>query len=323
MRALVLRRDHGPPRLLFDAALADPTPAAGEVLIRVSRAGICSTDLELARGYMDFSGVPGHEFVGVVERGPASLLGRRVVSEINCASQPGLDAELRKHEPRRTVLGIAGRDGAFAELLCVPAENCHPVPDSIPDEQAVFVEPLAAACQVLVDCPVQRSTRVAVLGPGRLGLLCAQVLARVTDHLVVWGRSDRSVARARDLGLDARHVNVASGHRDWDVVVECSGSPEGLRTALTRIRPRGTIVLKSTFAEAPTLDLAPIVIDEIRVVGSRCGPFDEALNLLAGQAVRVEPLICGRYPLSRGVAAFARAAEPGALKVLLDPREDA
>lgn len=322
MRALVLRRAADQVRLEFDADHADPVAGEREVLIRVTRAGICSTDLELARGYMGFTGIPGHEFVGIVERGPAALRGRRVVAEINCASVPGLDEAARKHEADRTVLGIAGRDGAFAEYVAVPAENCHIVPDGISDEQAVFVEPLAAACQVLVDCPVTRETRVAVLGPGRLGLLCAQVLARQTSRLVVAGRSEASLAAARGLGLAARPVE-ALARREWDVVVECTGAADGLRTALQCVRPRGVVVLKSTYAAPPTIDLAPIVIDEIRVVGSRCGPFDEALKLLAEQAVQVEPLICARYPLSRGVEAFARAAEPGALKVLLSPREEA
>jgi threonine dehydrogenase-like Zn-dependent dehydrogenase len=298
-----------------------PTPTPGEVLVRVRLAGICSTDLELARGYMGFRGVPGHEFVGEVESGANELRGKRVVAEINCIApqrHAGL-AELRKHDPARTVLGIAGRDGAFAEHLTVPAANCPVVPPTVSDRQAVFAEPLAAAVQVLRDCPLQPGQRAAVLGSGRLGILVAQVLARQPCELTVVGRNSLRIELCRRLGLNACELSDVPAGRPFDVVVECSGAPDGLREALRLVRPRGTVVLKSTYAGAASMDLAPVVIDEIRVVGSRCGPMAAALELLAGGQVQVEPLISAVFPLSRGVEAFAAAQDPAYLKILLDP----
>lgn len=298
-----------------------PAPAPGEALVRVRLAGICSTDLELARGYMGFRGVPGHEFVGEVVSGPEELRGRRVVAEINCVAperDPG-DWELRKHDPSRTVLGIAGRDGAFAEYLTVPAANCHVVPAGVSDRQAVFAEPLAAALQVLRDRPIRPGEWVAVLGGGRLGLLVGQVMARQPCELLVIGRNALRIELCRRLGLKACGASEVPAGRAFDVVVECSGSPDGLREALKIVRPRGTVVLKSTCAGAAPIELAPIVIDEVRVVGSRCGPMGEALGLLAGRQVQVEPLISAVFPLARGVEAFAAARDPAHLKILLAP----
>lgn len=318
MKALLI--DPERPGVLCRPDYPDPTPAPGEVLIRVQIAGVCSTDLELARGYMGFHGVPGHEFVGVVETGDQRLVGRRVVAEINCAATQSAidDPEARKHDPLRTVLGILGRDGAFAERLSVPSGNCHIVPDAISDRAAVFVEPLAAACQILRDERIERRTRVAVLGSGRLGILCAQVLATAAERVEIIGRNARTLEVCRRIGLTARHVDEVGDARDYDLVVECTGAPAGLARALPFVRPRGVIVLKSTYAGAADVDLAPIVIDEIRVHGSRCGPFADALALLERWAVHVEELIDGTYPLERGAQAFAAAAAPGALKVLLD-----
>lgn len=320
MRALVVDRDR-PSGVRFVADYRDPVPGAGEVLVRVDLAGICATDLEIARGYLEFRGVPGHEFVGTVVRGSEALKGQRVVAEINCVP-PGAsarDAEARKHARRRTVLGIAGRDGAFAEYLVVPAENCHVVPNEISDRQAVFVEPLAAACQVVQDHPVTAAMRVAVLGTGRLGLLCAQVLARRGCRLSVLGRNRRTLELARRLGLPAHDVKEIEAESEYDLVVECSGAPDGLRLALGLVRARGTIVLKSTYAGAAGVDLSPIVVNEVVVAGNRCGPFGEALRLLREGRVQVEPMVEGVYPLRRGEEALAAAGRPGALKVLLEP----
>jgi threonine dehydrogenase-like Zn-dependent dehydrogenase len=290
-------------------------------MIRVHLAGICATDLEISRGYMQFTGVPGHEFVGTVIAGHAPLIGRRVVAEINCAC---LECDLCQrgrpnHCRRRTVLGIAGRDGAFAEYLAVPARNCHVVPDNVTDQQAVFVEPLAAAVHVLDAAPLTPGARVAVLGSGRLGLLVAQVLALQDCELEVVGRNRQTLAFCARRGIATRLVDAVDSHGQHDVVVECTGSPEGLRVALRLIRPQGTIVLKSTYAEPAGLDLAPLVVAEVRVVGNRCGVFPPALHLLADHRVEVDALVSGVYPLERGVEALEAAARPENIKVLLQP----
>lgn len=314
-------RDYpAPPRVASDRH-GGLSHSGDEVLVRVRLAGICATDLEIARGYMQFTGVPGHEFVGTVERGPAELIGRRVVAEINC---PCGRCELCRrglanHCPQRTVLGIAGRDGAFAEYLTVPTANCHVVPDEITDRQAVFVEPLAAAAHVLDALELNRGARVAVLGSGRLGLLVAQVLARQACDLVVIGRNERTLEMCRRWGLRAVPSTPAAGEATCDAVVECTGTPEGLRRALTLCRPTGTIVLKSTYAESATVDLAPVVVNEVRVVGNRCGAFPRALRLLVTGDVRVEDMITAVYPLEEGRAALEAAARPEHIKVLLQP----
>lgn len=320
MRALVVdQADRGNVKL--DENYPDPSPAPGEVLVRVDLAGICSTDLEIARGYMGFSGVLGHEFVGTVVRGSDALSGRRVVAEINCVGPDSAarDADERKHAPGRTTLGIAGRNGAFAEYLVVPAENCHEVPVEVSDRQAVFVEPLAAACQVVKDHPVGRGQRVAVIGTGRLGLLCAQVLATRRCRLDVVGRNPRTIAMCRELGPHAVESEQIKPKADYDLVVECTGAADGLRLALQLVRPRGTIVLKSTYAGAADVDLSPIVINEIKLAGNRCGPFDAALRLLREKRVRVDEMIEGVFPFSRHAEAFGAARKPGALKILLEP----
>jgi threonine dehydrogenase-like Zn-dependent dehydrogenase len=320
LQALIANRS-APGSLEFRSDYPEPAPASDEVKIRVRYAGICSTDLEIVRGYMDFRGVPGHEFVGDVVSGPAELLGRRVVAEINCAptGSPALPDEVRKHLPQRTVLGIAGRDGAFAEFVTVPAQNCHVVPDSIDDREAVFVEPLAAACQVLRDHPVRAETRASVIGTGRLGILCAQVLAATGCRLEVLGRNPATMKFCRARGLTVRDVSSLPDSPDRDLVVDCTGSPDGLRLALRLVRPRGTIVLKSTYARPPTIDLTPIVIHEITLAGNRCGPFPEALSLLERRQVDVASMVSAVYPLSRGVEAFAAADDPGRIKVILQP----
>ena len=306
--------------------LADvEVPAAGgEALVRVRLAGVCNTDLEIVRGYAGFEGTLGHEFVGVVESAPGApgLEGRRVVGEINagCGRCQLCRAGDSRHCPERTVLGIVGRDGAFAEYLRLPATNLLPVPDDVPDERAVFTEPLAAACGVAERVRIERETRVAVVGDGKLGLLCAQALragTRATVTLV--GRHERKLEVARGRGVRTAKAGElpASYARAFDVAVEASGSPAGFETALGLLRPRGTLVLKSTFHGKTELDAAPVVVDEISIVGSRCGRFRPALELLRRGAVETDALIDAEFPLSEGPRAFERAAEPGAMKVLL------
>jgi threonine dehydrogenase-like Zn-dependent dehydrogenase len=318
VEALVVNRaERGGIELVRD--YPDPTPAPGEVTVRVGLAGICSTDLEIARGYMDFSGVPGHEFVGTVVGGSNTLQGKRVVAEINCACAACdmCRAGLSTHCRRRTVLGIAGRDGAFAQYLTLPERNCHVVPDGVADRQAVFVEPLAAAVQVVKQHPVSRDTRVAVIGIGRLGSLITQVLALQGCEVVAIDRGTDALEFARRRGIRAVRVDEVIPRADHELVVESTGSPDGLNLAMQLVRPRGTIVLKSTYAGAAEIDLAPIVIHEIRLVGNRCGPFPDALELLRTGKVEVEELVSGEYSLERGIEAFAAAADPRNVKILL------
>jgi threonine dehydrogenase-like Zn-dependent dehydrogenase len=317
MRALVLT-DGG---ARFTADHPRPSAGAGEALVRLLKAGICATDLELVKGYAGFRGVLGHEFVGRVERCDAEgWEGRRVVGTINlgCRSCPVCLEDGPEHCPRRTVLGIAGCDGAFADYLALPVANLLPVPAGLADEEAVFTEPLAAALRIPEQLEVEPSGRVAVVGPGRLGLLIAQVLALTHDRVVVLGRRRRSLELARELGLETGLV--VDAERDvWDLVVEATGNAAGFAAALEMVRPRGTLVLKSTFAGAPSLDLTKLVVGEITVLGSRCGPFAPALELLDAGSIRVRPLIEADYPLAEGLVALEHAARPGVRKVLLTP----
>jgi threonine dehydrogenase-like Zn-dependent dehydrogenase len=295
-----------------------PTPAEGEVLVRVIRAGVCETDLQLIKGYMGFRGVLGHEFVGVAESGP--MKGRRVVGEINCACWKCETCRigLPTHCPNRTVLGILNHDGAFADLIAVPQRNLHVVPDSLSDDVAVFTEPVAAAFQIPVQLTIGEQDRIAVLGDGRLGNLCAQVLARLTDHVLVIGKHPEKLAILASMGIATTRLSNSLEERAFDVVVDCTGSESGLPTALKLVRPRGTIVLKTTVAGQQTLAWAPFVIDEITLLGSRCGPFDQALAALERGDVQVKPLISDRFDLSRGLDALSRAQTKGILKVLID-----
>jgi threonine dehydrogenase-like Zn-dependent dehydrogenase len=316
MRALLLDGDL---RLVEDYSA--PEPSLGEALIRVSVAGICNTDLELVRGYMQFQGVPGHEFVGVVKEAPGAQAweGRRVVGEINaaCGTCPTCQASRSTHCPLRTTLGIAGRDGALAEYLALPIRNLHPVPDTLADEVAVFTEPLAAACEILQQVHVRPTDRVVVLGDGKLGLLCAQVLALTGCDLTVIGhhREKLNILAQRSISTAMEDENDDTG---FDLVVEATGQPAGYAMARRLVRPRGTIVLKSTYHGSLNADLAMAVVDEITLVGSRCGPFAPALRLLEQGLVDVTPLIQARYPLTKAPMAFEHAARPGTLKILID-----
>jgi threonine dehydrogenase-like Zn-dependent dehydrogenase len=301
-----------------------PKPERGaEALVRVTLSGICNTDVEIVRGYAGFAGTIGHEFVGVVESAPdASLINHRVVGEINagcghCALCAGGDS---RHCPNRTVLGIVGRDGAHAEFLQLPVVNLLPVPDEITDERAVFAEPLAAAWGITERARISEETRVAVIGDGKLGLLSAQALALTGAQLLLIGKHQEKLRIADARGIETATLDKVKGRaREFDVVVEASGSESGFALALSLLRPRGVLVLKSTFQGATQIDAARIVVDEISVVGSRCGRFAPALDLLKNNAVDVESLISEEYRLADGVRAMQRATEPGVIKVLLKP----
>ena len=310
--------------------LPDPEPAAGETLIEVLRAGVCATDLALRAGYMGFSGVPGHEFVGRALDGP--LAGRRVVGEINaaCGQCEDCRAGNDRHCPARSVLGILGRPGAFAERLALPTRNLLAVPDAVDDDAATFAEPLAAALQIGEQLRVDHlSGPVLVAGDGRLGLLCAHALAHHGARVVVAGRHPEREGLLPDgatwhrglLETDApgELVRETFGEdRPFELAVEATGNPDVLPRVLRLVKPRGTVVLKTTAERPVSLDLAPLVVDEQRLLGSRCGRFAPALALLATGRVPVDRFVDARFDLDRGEAALGRAGEPGVLKVLLD-----
>ena len=314
MRAIVL--DKG--RVTASSDYPEPEIRKGEVLVKVLSAGVCETDLQLVRGYMGFQGVLGHEFVGVAQTGP--LAGRRVVGEINCSCHEcdTCRAGRPSHCPHRSVLGILNHDGAFADFIAVPQRNLHAVPDSLPTDVAVFTEPVAAAFQIPAQLAIGRQDRVVVLGDGRLGNLCAQVLARLSSRVLVVGKHPSKLELLQRLGIPTVLLSDLPAERSADVVVDCTGSPTGLPTALRIVRPRGTIVLKTTVAGEQTMAWAPIVIDEVTIVGSRCGPFERALAALDAGEVSVLPLVSGRFELSKGVEALEHASSKSVMKVLLD-----
>ncbi len=297
----------------------EPIPAAGEVLIQVSLAGICGTDLQLLQGYANFEGIPGHEFVGKVVRGPAQLQGKRVVGEINCVCGrcDMCSSGLSNHCRRRTVVGIVNRPGAFAEYICLPERNCHLVPDSVSNEEAVFTEPLAAAYQIRWQVKIEPRMNIAVLGTGRLGLLIAQVLARTGCKLIAIGRNQKTLDFLDRKGIRTAQVQQLQRTADHDVVVECTGSPDGLTTALELVRPRGTIVMKTTTQAKSTADLTPLVVNEITLVGCRCGTFGEALSALARKEIDVLGMISRQMPLADGVKALEASAQSDNIKILL------
>jgi alcohol dehydrogenase len=316
-----------------------PKLRAGWALVRVRLAGICNTDIEILRGYHDFRGTPGHEFVGEVAevrgastRERARWLGRRVVGEINVScSAYGYRPVcafcrrgLKTHCARRTVLGIVGHDGAFADYLGLPLENLHAVPDSVSDEQAVFVEPLAAACEILDQINVNKFREAAVLGDGKLAQLIARVLRTQLPHVVMYGKHDKKLALARPVGVKTKRVrgnasDVKRLRESYGLVVEATGSPSGLALAQRLTEPRGTLVLKSTFHGAAPVEMWPIVVKEITMIGSRCGPFAKALNLLRSGKVDPRPIITRTFPLAEAGKAIRFAQENKVMKVLLKP----
>ena len=330
MRALV----YNGTKLVLEQNYILSAPIEGEALIRVIQVGICNTDLEITRGYMDFKGVLGHEFVGIVEEiygeqvrdHYSYLLNKRVVGDINAACHkadcPYCQGGMPTHCPNRTTLGIVKRDGAFADYLMLPVENLHVVPENVSDEEAVFVEPLAANFEMLEQVHMRPTESVLVLGDGKMGQLAAQVLALTGCEISMVGKHEEKLALVERYGVttyrlkDIEQVVVESGRR-VDHVVECTGSAQGIELALKLVRPRGTLHLKSTVADKTTLHLAPIVVDEIRVQGSRCGPFAPALRALSQKRVDVRPLISASFSLDEGLAAFECAEQKDVLKVLV------
>jgi threonine dehydrogenase-like Zn-dependent dehydrogenase len=302
-----------------DAPTPDRPP--GYALIRTLVAGICNTDLELQRGYYGFSGTPGHEFAGeVVAADDPQLLGKRVVGEINlrCGWCSYCRQNLGRHCPGRKVLGIVKHPGAFQEFFTLPERNLHIIPDRIATERAVFIEPLAAACEILDQVMIPAGETVAVLGDGKLGILIALVLHAHGAKVIQFGRHQNKLLISERAGVNTASVGARLPDAEFDFVVDATGSPEGLRSAIKMVKPRGTIMMKSTVHGEVSIDTAPVIVNEITLVGSRCGRFEPALELLRLGTVRVESLISDRFPMSAAPAAFARAAEKGVLKVLLN-----
>lgn len=300
----------------------DPKPAPDELLLQVTHAGICGTDLEILKGYSEFHGVPGHEFTATVLKGPKELKNKRVVAEINCPCSrcDMCQSGLANHCRNRTVLGIAGRDGAFAQLLAVPQRNVYPIPDSLSDDQAVFVEPLAAALQIVKQTPIESRDRCLVLGDGPLGLLAVQVLANAAKkgNVLIVGKHPDKLLFAEKRGIQGLHLSDLHVKPEYDLVVDCTGSADGFQTAAHLVRPRGRLVLKSTIAGGGHLDLSPLVVNEILLIGSRCGPFPDAINALAAHQIETNGLISARFPLADAPKALQTAQNPQNLKVLLD-----
>jgi threonine dehydrogenase-like Zn-dependent dehydrogenase len=299
-------------------------PSRGdEALVRVLLSGICNTDLEISRGYAGFRGTIGHEFVGVVEEtSSGALVGQKVVGEINagCGRCELCRAGDPRHCASRTVLGIVKRDGAHAEFLRLPVENLIPVPKRIPEEHAVFTEPLAAACGILERVSIANSDRIAVIGDGKLGLLCAQVLALTGAPVLLIGKHSAKLRIVERRGIETTTAKQAAKRkREFDIVVEASGAAPGFKMALDLLSPKGRLVLKSTFHDTTEIDASRVVVDEISIVGSRCGRFSPALDLLEKGAIDVDSLISEEYPLANGVHAMRRAGTKGILKVLLRP----
>jgi alcohol dehydrogenase len=297
-----------------------PHRPPGYALLRLLVGGICNTDLELQRGYYHFAGIPGHEFVAeVVEADTSSLVGQRVVGEINlaCAHCEWCRKGLGRHCPNRTVLGIVKHPGAFAEFLTLPERNLHVLPAGIPLERAVFTEPLAAACEILDQVAIPAGEVVAVLGDGKLGLLVAMVLNAHGARVHLFGRHAEKLRIAAATGVATELASGKMPAAGYGWVVEATGSPEGLRAAVAMARPRGTVVLKSTVHGSVPIDTAPIVVNEITLVGSRCGRFEAALPLLGDERIRLEEMVADRFPLPEAAKAFERAAQPGVLKVLV------
>ncbi len=303
----------------FRDSAEEPIRRAGEVLVDVSLAGICETDLQLCKGYMGFSGILGHEFVGVAREGVYA--GQRVVGEINCVCErcKWCVNGLGNHCPERTVLGILNRDGAFAETLLIPERNLHRVPDSVGNDQAVFTEPLAAALQISKQVDLA-GKRVAVLGDGRLGILCAQATRLATESVVAVGKHPEKLARFQRLGIENVLLENLDQQASFDVVVDCTGSPTGLQVACRLVKPRGVVVLKTTVAGEHRMSLASLVINEVTVVGSRCGPFGEALSALEADAIDLSGMVSHRFAIEHGVEAMRIAGLPESFKVLIDPQ---
>ncbi|MDJ1183634.1 MDR/zinc-dependent alcohol dehydrogenase-like family protein [Roseofilum casamattae] len=305
--------------LQLRADLDTPIPAEGEALVKVVRSGICNTDLELLRGYYPYTGILGHEFVGIVAEGPDDLVNRRVVGEINasCGECRFCLSGQPTHCENRTVLGIVNRNGAFADYLTLPVKNLHPVPDNVTTNAATFTEPLAAALEIQEQVTISPEDKVLVVGDGKLGQLVAQTIALTGCDLLVIGRHREKLANLEARGIQ---VGFADSIKEgmFDRAIECTGNPSGFALAARALRPRGTLVLKSTYAGELSFDASLIVVNELTVIGSRCGPFDKALALLEQHQVDVTALIQAEFPLSEGLEGFKFAGRKGVLKVLLN-----
>jgi threonine dehydrogenase-like Zn-dependent dehydrogenase len=301
-----------------------PAAKPGEALIKVILAGICNTDFEITKGYMGYTGVLGHEAVGIAEEinsEDKSLLGKRVVAEINSgckkADCPWCAQKLYRHCPQRFTLGILNKDGCFAQYFTMPADVLFEVPDCVTDEQAVFVEPLAAALEITEQLHIKPDERVIVLGDGKLGIITAMALNALNIDVTLVGKHQKKLDIARAKGIQTRFIQDLVIKKEWDVVVEATGSIYGFETALSLVRPRGVLVLKSTVAEGKALNLSPVVIDEITILGSRCGQFPAALRLLKSGRVDFSPLISAVYDAHDALKAFEKNKEKDTLKVLL------
>lgn len=323
MRALVFDG-----RLTFRNDYPTPQPKNGEALVRILMAGICDTDLQITRGYKGFHGILGHEFVGTVEnvKGTAlhHLMGKRVVGDINCGcgTCPECLAGNEHHCPNRTTIGIFGHDGAFADYLAIPVNNLAVVPDTISDEAAVFVEPLAAAFEILEQVHITPTKKILVMGDGKLGIMITQVLSLSGAGVILTGKHTAKLSVARKLGISTVNIKNVEPKDGFHIVVDATGSAEAFRMAMEIVKPRGTIVLKTTTATGPAINLAPLVVKEVSVVGSRCGPFAPALEALSKNSIDVRPLITAVYPFSQAREAMRKAALKGSLKVLLDFHEN-
>jgi alcohol dehydrogenase len=317
MRALICKNG----RIEFISAYSDPVLAKNEVLIAVELAGICATDLEVARGYMNFSGVLGHEFVGRVIKGAQDLIGRRVVGEINCVcGKCGMcQSGLSNHCLDRQVVGLAGHDGVFADYVALPRRNVHVLPDAVPNEEAVFVEPLAAAFQIVKQVNIDERQKIIVVGDGRLGLLIVQVLALrlPKGKVVLLGKHPEKLMFCEKRGVQSHLLEDMLIKPEWDLVVDCTGSADGFTTACSLVRPRGKLILKTTRVHDKPIDMSPLVVNEITLIGSRCGPFPDAINALAAKQVVTNGLITSTFSLEDGVKALAKAAQPDQIKVVL------
>lgn len=299
-----------------------PKPKSDEALVRITLAGICGTDLEILQGYMSYEGVLGHEFVGVVEESKnKELVGKRVVGEINvgCQKCDSCKKGMERHCPNRTVLGILNRDGAFAEYLSLPEKNLHVLPDSITDNQAVFIEPIAAAFEIKEQISLNPDWQVAIVGDGRLSQLIASVLMTSCPNVTCFGRHENKLERLEKIGVKTK-IGILPEHEFiFDLVVEATGSTSGFLDSMRLVKPKGSVILKSTIASKENLDLTPAVVNEITLVGSRCGPFRPAINALATGVISVDGLIDSEYPLEKYYDAFKRAKESNTLKVVLKP----
>ena len=299
-----------------------PDPKLGESLVRVKLAGICGTDLEILQGYMEYHGILGHEFIGVVEKSKNSeLIGKRVVGEINagCGNCESCTKGMERHCPNRTVLGILKRDGAFAEFLSLPEKNLHEIPDSITDEQAVFVEPLAAAFEIKEQVALQKEWKVAIVGDGRLAQLISQVLKLSCPYTICFGHHQNKLQFLKKFGIDSKIGMETEDCHTFDLVVEATGNSSGFADTMQLVKPRGTVILKSTVASRENLDLTPTIVNEITLVGSRCGLFKPAIDALATGIISVDDMIDSTFPLEQFSEAIEHAKKPDTLKVFLKP----